>query len=772
MSSLESLIVGETLTRAAVTVSLPGQGSAAKTFKAVTLTALHAIAAELTPDGANLPAVDGLGSAAAKRAARLAYIADLLLPRLLGVPAQDDAAQLGSQADTVAEALDAHNIGDWVQDLSIDVTLSPLVCSKKLSELGESPLQAIADAMKAFPAHAGAPAAEADRPDLTGLNTATKKARLMDFIAPRLLTRIIANSSSDSSPRIRGAGRGGGSGGGNVTNSGAGAPRTAALGAAAVAASGGANGVASGSAGIGSKTDAELVEGFAPRGNLDADQYAEQCHEMLKELRVHCVTKGAARAKLAAYLRRGNNYVAHTSADAAWTTIARRSASIIDVTSNAAPTDYSKAVKNLPAALKEVAKVAHGYLDDNPVEEAGLEAATVKDVELKMQSTAPSIRALIMSDTSTQDKIEGKLGRVVRHLFKILSDKIESQLFPSTARSVSTSSAAASSFRRAAEDIVHGNLDFSALKQAYMLMGDVNDRIGLLIKDTPLTETNSRLFPRNVAWWPDFKAFLNIFVPTLIPENVGNLIDIAQSLTLHAVPTELVHPFIDQMVYELQVAIEAAKHGRGKGRRVSAVRGDFAGNIFTEQLQAAYDDLKQLGTIERSVSRGVGAAVARAMATAGLSTPTQSHGNGGGGGGGGGASGGGSGDGSGGGSDGGADGGGRGTKRTDLGAVSDLSSTFTLTSPELSYEGIIQHHDNKIGAGVLLRAMSDARVTIPEKGCVNLHFFGGCTTDGCSYSHSGEACSSEDRLKTLRRARDLILAGHAKKGGGKRRRRA
>ena len=98
------------------------------------------------------------------------------------------------------------------------------------------------------------------------------------------------------------------------------------------------------------------------------------------------------------------------------------------------------------------------------------------------------------------------------------------------------------------------------------------------------------------------------------------------------------------------------------------------------------------------------------------------------------------------------------------GDVPEVSGEYDLTSAELSYSGIIRHKQNKIGLVVILRVMQELRGRTPQRACLRSCVFGGCTVAQCDYDHDRAPLTDEQRLKVLRRTRDLILAGKATLG--------
>ena len=93
--------------------------------------------------------------------------------------------------------------------------------------------------------------------------------------------------------------------------------------------------------------------------------------------------------------------------------------------------------------------------------------------------------------------------------------------------------------------------------------------------------------------------------------------------------------------------------------------------------------------------------------------------------------------------------------------IPDVSSGHELTSPELSYDGIIRNEKNNTGMNVLLTAIREHGHDLPKSDCLRHRVFGGCSVPSCTFKHDNAPFTDDQRLQFLKRTRDLILAGKA-----------
>ena len=95
-------------------------------------------------------------------------------------------------------------------------------------------------------------------------------------------------------------------------------------------------------------------------------------------------------------------------------------------------------------------------------------------------------------------------------------------------------------------------------------------------------------------------------------------------------------------------------------------------------------------------------------------------------------------------------------------AAPAVSSQYDPASNELSAEGLLQHPFNSRGLAPVLRAATFLQTPVPARVCGRYMLFGNCTTTGCSFDHSATPWPDDKRLRILRKARDIIVAGHSK----------
>ena len=62
-----------------------------------------------------------------------------------------------------------------------------------------------------------------------------------------------------------------------------------------------------------------------------------------------------------------------------------------------------------------------------------------------------------------------------------------------------------------------------------------------------------------------------------------------------------------------------------------------------------------------------------------------------------------------------------------------MSSKYDLTSPELSFEGIVDHEKNKRGFIVILKALTSLDMDLPKNGCIRSCIFSECSMKSCAY---------------------------------------
>ena len=105
-------------------------------------------------------------------------------------------------------------------------------------------------------------------------------------------------------------------------------------------------------------------------------------------------------------------------------------------------------------------------------------------------------------------------------------------------------------------------------------------------------------------------------------------------------------------------------------------------------------------------------------------------------------------------------------------AAPAVSSQYGLVSNELSAEGLLRHSLNSCGLAPVLRAATLLQTPVPARVCARHLLFGSCTATGCSFDHLPTPWPDDKRLRILRKARDIIVAGQSKdsRGGAKRRR--
>jgi len=262
----------------------------------------------------------------------------------------------------------------------------------------------------------------------------------------------------------------------------------------------------------------------------------------------------------------------------------------------------AKAVKHLPAAYKEVAWRAHEHAQANPDEMARLGELPAVHLPSALCNVDPTITALLMAPASVQNKLEGKLGMVVKHLFRLSVDVVEAEAYPCSVRSSSSSSSATSDpFRSSAEDLVRRNLNLNNWKRAFVAMAGTNQRIASLVNGVSSQEISSPNFPRESTWWSDLWSFMNISGPGLPCDGLGNLVGIANKLVQDGVSPGAAATLVDRVIYEQQYNFDGVRQGRILSTALLSVKPTFHGQSFTDKLTPFYDDLLRQGAIARAV---------------------------------------------------------------------------------------------------------------------------------------------------------------------------
>jgi len=261
----------------------------------------------------------------------------------------------------------------------------------------------------------------------------------------------------------------------------------------------------------------------------------------------------------------------------------------------------AKMVKHLPAAFKDVARRGQEYARANPGEMAQLEELAVTDLPSQLRYVDPIIKALLLAPASVQEKLEGKLGTVVQHLFRLSVDATEAEAFPCSVRGFSSSSTASDPFRAAAEDLVRRNLKLNNWKRAFVAMAGTDQRIARLVQDVSPQEISSPRFPIVSTWWADLGTYLNTLGPGLPGGEWGNIVSIANKLVQDGVPPGAAATFVDRIIFEQQYTVDGVRTGRVFSTALLPVKPTFHGQQFTDKLTPFYDDLLRQGAIARAV---------------------------------------------------------------------------------------------------------------------------------------------------------------------------
>ena len=328
-------------------------------------------------------------------------------------------------------------------------------------------------------------------------------------------------------------------------------------------------------------------------------------------------------------------------------------------------------------------------------------------------------------------------------------------------------------FRDSAEDLVRGNVVFKNYMRALHELSKSDMRVKRLMEGATAAETASASFPINSALWLEYRSYLNAKGPGMYRMGIGNIVCIATTLVQQGVSLQQTSGFMDRVTRELRYDFDKVRIGSLPS--LPPVLSSFAGNTFSDKLKEQHEDLLSIGSLNRSVGMAIEARVdlrvEERIRAAGLEertcgdlgqkklwprenkethmraawqeldAPGYSTGD--------------------------TEGDAAQAKRARLaieGDVPEVSGEYDLTSAELSYSGIIRHKQNKIGLVVILRVMQELRGRTPQRACLRSCVFGGCTVAQCDYDHDRAPLTDEQRLKVLRRARDLILAGKATLG--------
>jgi len=505
-----------------------------------------------------------------------------------------------------------------------------------------------------------------------------------------------------------------------------------------------------------------LLSNFVPplRGETEAD-YADTIVEVAKELGLvgKAVTTGGARARLIKYIT--EHPLTHVDRDEMWMAVVEQAdAKVVQASTPSTLEPWAdKRVKNIPPAFKEVVSSAYSYAAASTDVMETLSKTTRSTLNTSTSNLEPSLSALVLNQ-AIHEQLAGKVASVVKLLFRLSVSSVESGLFPISFRSHSAgfSKGKDSVYTLAATARVLSNFDFNTWYSAFYAMASKDPRRQALAALVPSAQWKSSQFPRSASLWSDLQAFLNYPLPVISHKNLGNVVSIAFNLTQRGMATEQVASLMDAVFIILTQEVEEVR--LGQRTELPDISPNWHDNTFAAQLQGLYDEGIRAGEITASIQA--------------LMTP-----NGGGYGGGhraieslvrdtGGA-----------GRDGDTGGAGRGgddgasAGRTDsAAAVPAVSSQYNLTSNELSAEGLLQHSENTRGMAPVLRAASLLKEPVPARACARHLIFGSCTATDCSFDHSPTPWPDDKRLRVLRKARDIIVAGRSKdsRGGPKRKR--
>ena len=596
-------------------------------------------------------------------------------------------------------------------------------------------------------------------PEVSG-TTAQKRRTYLDYISARLLPRLnehndhndghLPDNRASSQPTF-GSGRplggvAGGGGGGAGLAFPTGIARAASVPPRRTQQLLGTAGVVS---------NAELLSNFVPplQGETEAD-YADIIIEVAKELGLvgkGAVTAGGARARLIKYIQKHPR--THVDRDAMWMAVVDQADAQgvqASTPSTLEPWAGDKRVKNISPAFKEVVSKAYTFAAASPDVMETLSQTTIATLHTARSNLEPSLSALVLNEP-IHDQLAGKVALVVKLLFRLSVSCVESGLFPISFRSHSSLSSRGkdSVYKAAATARVRSNFDFSTWYSAFYAMASRDQRRQKLADLVPSTQWKSSQFPRSECLWSDLQAFLNHPVPVTSHKNLGNVVSIAIDLTQRGMATEQVATLMDAVFVILAQEVEEVKLGqRTSLPEISPI---WSNNTFAAQLQGLYDEGIRAGEISASIQAFMtpnsGGSGGGQGPIATLTRDTGGAGRGG---------------------DAGASAG-----RTDPAAAApEVSSKFNLTSSELSAEGLLQHSQNGRGMAPVLRAATLLKESVPARVCARHLLFGSCTVTDCSFDHSPTPWPDDKRLRVLRKARDIIVAGQSRdsRGGAKRRR--